>query len=124
MEIIPLIDVMFFLLASFIMVSLSMQKMQTERMELSRVSSAIPDFRPDIFNIGVNKKGEISVGKTNMPLDKLKVLLTDVLKKNTNTPVMLTADQFTVHGDVNRVLSMVRQAGVQRVSFAVSPKEK
>ena len=56
-EIIPLIDVMFFLLASFMMVSLSLQNMQTKRMDLAEAVTAKGDFKPDIFNIGVDKAG-------------------------------------------------------------------
>jgi len=122
-EIIPLIDVMFFLLASFMMISLSMQNMQTKRMDLAMAVSARPDFKPDIFNIGVDRTGEVSVGKTNITLDKLDALLAIALKKNTNAPVFLTADKETLHGSVNRVLDRVRRAGVQRVAFAVESKK-
>jgi biopolymer transport protein ExbD len=122
-EIIPLIDVMFFLLASFMMVSLSMQNMQTKRMDLAEAVSAKPDFKPDIFNIGVDRAGEVSIGKTNITLDKLDALLAAALKKNTNAPVFLTADKDTLHGSVNRVLDRVRRAGVQRVAFSVESKK-
>ncbi len=123
-EIIPLIDVMFFLLAAFMMVSLSMQNMQTKRMDLAEAVTAKGDFRPDIFNIGVDKTGLVSVGKTNITLDKLDEMLAAALKKSTNAPVFVTADRDTLHGSVNRVLDRVRRAGVQRVSFSVSGKSQ
>ena len=121
-EIIPLIDVMFFLLASFMMVSLSMQNMQSRKMDLPEAFTARPDFKPDIFNIGVDRAGAVSVGKTNVALEKLDEMLTAALKRNTNAPVFVTADRETLHGAVNRVLDRVRRAGVQRVSFTVEPK--
>ena len=120
-EIIPLIDVMFFLLASFMMVSLSMQKMQTKKMDLALAVTAAPDFKPDIFNIGVDQAGTVSIGKTNITLEKLDEMLAAALKKNTNSPVFVTADKETLHGSVNRVLARVRSAGVQRVAFSVQP---
>lgn len=123
-EIIPLIDVMFFLLASFMMVSLSMQKAATKRMDLAVAVTAKQDFRPDIFNIGIDKTGQVSIGKNNVTFEQLDAQLADVLKKNTNSPIFLTADQATLHGRVNQVLDRVRRAGVQRVSFAVAPKPK
>ena len=123
-EIIPLIDVMFFLLASFMMVSLSMQNMQTKRMDLAEAVTAVGDFKPDIFNIGLDKSGEVSIGKKAVTLDKLDELLAAALKKNTNAPVFVTADRDTLHGSVNRVLDRVRRAGVQRVSFSVSSKSQ
>ena len=121
-EIIPLIDVMFFLLASFMMVSLSLQNMQSKRMSLPEAITARPDFKPDIFNVGVDKTGSVSVGKTNVTLDKLDEMLAAALKRNTNAPVFVTADRDTLHGQVNRVLDRIRRAGVQRVAFTVDPK--
>ena len=121
-EIIPLIDVMFFLLASFMMVSLSLQNMQSKRMTLPEAITARPDFKPDIFNVGMDKTGNISVGKTNVTLDKLDEMLAGALKRNTNAPVFVTADRDTLHGQVNRVLDRIRRAGVQRVAFTVDSK--
>ena len=45
-EIIPLIDVMFFLLAAFMMVSLSLQKMKTPRMDLAVARTGVRYFHP------------------------------------------------------------------------------
>src|SRR5438874_5511500 len=59
-EIIPLIDIMFFLLASFMMASLSMIRLQSvKNMELPAATSAKRDFKPDIVNIAVSKEGVI-----------------------------------------------------------------
>ena len=121
-EIIPLIDVMFFLLASFMMVSLSLQNMQSKRMSLPEAITARPDFKPDIFNVGVDKSGSVSVGRTNVTLDKLDEMLAAAVKRNTNAPVFVTADRDTLHGQVNRVLDRIRRAGVQRVAFTVDHK--
>ena len=113
---------MFFLLASFMMVSLSMQKAATKKMDLAIAVTSKPDFKPDIFNIGIDKSGQVSIGKESVTFDQLDSQLADALKKNTNAPIFVTADQATLHGRVNQVLDRVRRAGVQRVSFAVSPK--
>jgi len=56
-EIVPLIDVMFFLLAAFMMVSLSLQQSKTRPMELIDAKKATDDFKPDVINIGVEKDG-------------------------------------------------------------------
>ena len=54
LEIIPLIDVMFFLLASFMMVSLTMSKQQTIKVDLPVAAAAKSDFKPDMINLAVN----------------------------------------------------------------------
>lgn len=124
-EIIPLIDVMFFLLASFMMVSLSMQKLKTPKMDLPSAVSARPDFKPDTINVAVDRQGQVSVGKTNVAMDRLDEMLTAFYKRSTNNPVFVTADRETAQGDVNRVLYHIRTAGFQRVAFSVeAPKAK
>ena len=67
-EIIPLIDVMFFLLASFMMVSLSLQKAGTFRMDLPVATTAARDFQPGQLNIGIEADGQVSVEKRRMDL--------------------------------------------------------
>jgi biopolymer transport protein ExbD len=126
-EIIPLIDVMFFLLASFMMVSLSMQKLKTPKMDLPTTVKvqASNDFKPNAINVAVDRQGVISVGKTNIPLDRLDEMLAAAYKRNTNNPVFVSADRDTTQGDVNRALYHIRTAGFQRVSFSVAtPKGK
>ena len=116
-EIIPLIDVMFFLLASFMLVSLSLHKAGTFKMTLPAVTTAKPDFKPDMLNIGVEKDGQVSVEKKHLSLEELDAILKDRLRRNTNTPVYVTADRAALHGQVNRVLERVRGAGVLKVAF-------
>lgn len=119
-EIIPLIDVMFFLLAAFMMVSLSMQKLKTPKLDLPATRHASSDFKPNAINVAVDRQGQISIGKTNIPLDRLDEMLTSAYKRNTNNPVFVSADRETTQGDVNRALFHIRTAGFQRVSFSVT----
>ncbi|PWU18813.1 MAG: biopolymer transporter ExbD [Verrucomicrobia bacterium] len=120
-EIIPLIDIMFFLLASFMMASLTMIRLQSIKMDLPTATTATKDFKPDIVNIAVSKSGDIYVEKTNMNVVDLSRYLGDKLKKNTNVPVYISGDKEATHGSVIRVLDIVRRAGVQKVSFAINP---
>ncbi|RYD29127.1 MAG: biopolymer transporter ExbD, partial [Verrucomicrobiaceae bacterium] len=46
LEIIPLIDIMFFLLASFMLVSLSMTRQQTLKVSLPVASASQKDIKP------------------------------------------------------------------------------
>jgi biopolymer transport protein ExbD len=120
-EIIPLIDVMFFLLASFMMVSLSMQKSQTPKMDLAVATMSRPDFKPDMFNIAVERNGNISVGKTNVTLARLDEMLASAgrVAHGTNVPIFLTGDREATHESITRVLDRVRRAGFLRIAFTV-----
>ncbi len=119
-EIIPLIDVMFFLLASFMMVSLKMIKMQSIKMDLPTATQAKRDFKPDIINISVNKLGEIFVGNNRVTPLELHTVLSNKFRMNTNLPVYISGDREATHGAVINVLDLVRKEGIQKVAFAIS----
>ena len=120
-EIIPLIDIMFFLLASFMMVSLTMIKLQSIKMDLPTATQASRDFKPDIVNISVDKLGDIYIEKTKRTYAELHTYLTNRFQSNTNIPVYISGDKDATHGSVIYVLDLVRKSGIQKVSFAISP---
>ncbi len=120
-EIIPLIDIMFFLLASFMMASLTMIKLQSIKMDLPTATAASRDFKPDILNISVDKLGDVYVGKTQVNIVQLENILSNRYKLNTNVPVYISGDKDATHGAVIRVLDIVRREGIQKVSFAINP---
>jgi biopolymer transport protein ExbD len=119
-EIIPLIDVMFFLLAAFMMVSLSMEKGQHPPMDLPVSRSGEEAFRPDALSIGVQRDGGLSVGTNRMDWVALEQELARRHRADPQTPVFVAADRMASHGSVQQVLDRVRRAGFERVSFVTS----
>lgn len=119
-EIIPLIDIMFFLLASFMMVSLTMIKMQAIKMDLPTATQAQQQFKPEIINIQVDKGGDIYLEKERKTTAELFSFLTNKVNSKTNVPVYISGDREATHGSVISVLDLVRKAGVQKVSFAIT----
>src|SRR5580658_1791058 len=118
-EIIPLIDIMFFLLASFMMVSLQLDRTQNIKVNSPSASTARADFKPDMFNIAVDTNGRVWLGKTNVTLAQLDTALSNRFRLDTNLRVYIRGDTATRHGDMCDVLDAVRRAGVQRVAFMV-----
>ncbi len=123
-EIIPLIDIMFFLLASFMMVSLTMIRMQSIKMDLPTATAATRDFKPDIVNISVDKTGDIYISNKLVNLGELHNILSNRFRANTNVPVYISGDKDATHGAVIRVLDLVRREGIQKVSFAITPQQE
>ena len=121
--IIPLIDIMFFLLASFMMVSLQMQKIRTLKASLPTATLARSTPKPDMINLTVDKFGQVEMDKKPISLPELQTLLSQRLKANTNLPVYVTGTRDATHGSVVYVLDFVKRAGVQRVAIAVKPPE-
>ena len=119
LEIIPLIDIMFFLLASFMMVSLQMQKVRTLKASLPTATAVTAASKPDIVNLTVDKFGQVAVEQKPISLIELGTLLTNRHQMNTNLPVYITGNRDTTHGSMMYVLDFVKRAGIDRVAIAV-----
>jgi biopolymer transport protein ExbD len=122
-EIIPLIDIMFFLLAAFMLASLSMIRLQSIKMDLPTATMAKRDFKPDIVNIAVDKIGDIYIEKKQVNVVQLHEYLSNKFRVNTNFPVYISGDKDASHGSVIRVLDIVRREGIQKVSFAIAAQQ-
>ncbi len=119
LEIIPLIDIMFFLLASFMMVALQMQIVRTLKANLPTATLATSTKKPDIINLDVDKDGQVSVDDRAMTFPDLYSMLTNRCTINTNLPVYITGANNATHGSMMFVLNLVKSAGVRNVAIAV-----
>ncbi|MGL4400594.1 MAG: ExbD/TolR family protein [Luteolibacter sp.] len=115
-EIIPLIDIMFFLLASFMMVSLSMTQLNRVPINLPEASTGVPDPKAPPFQIAVDSNGVITWDAQLVTLSEI----TTRLQRGTDpaeSRVLISADADARHRHVLDVLNAVRAAGVDQVSF-------
>ena len=119
LEIIPLIDIMFFLLASFMMVSLQMQKVRTLKASLPTATLATAAAKPDMVTLTVDRDGQVAIDSKPVSFPGLLTLLTNRYNLNTNLPVYITGTRDATHGSVMYVLDFVKRAGIQRVAIAV-----
>jgi biopolymer transport protein ExbD len=119
-EIIPLIDIMFFLLASFMMVSLQLDRTHNIKVDLPPATQAQHDFKPDMVNIAVDKAGAVWLEKKELTLPELATEVSNRFKADTNLPVYISGDRDTLHGSMVDVLRVVHYAGIQKVAFMVS----
>jgi biopolymer transport protein ExbD len=115
--IIPLIDIMFFLLASFMMVSLQMSRTENIKVNLPAATQARQDYKPDMINIAVDKSGTIWLEKKMILLPELSLVLSNRFRDDTNLPVYISGDRDTLHGDMVNVYEAVRSVGIQKVAF-------
>ena len=115
--IIPLIDIMFFLLASFMMISLQMSRTQNIKVHLPDARTARPDYKPDMVNIAVDQAGDAWLEKQPISLAALTLTVSNRFRADTNLPVYISGDRATLQGRMVDVYDAVRRAGVQKVSF-------
>jgi len=118
-EIIPLIDIMFFLLAAFMLVSLSMVNMKSVPVNLPTATTATMETKNDFVSLAVDKAGLIYFDKLPVGPNELVQRLSHWQQTNENVRVFISGDKESRHGDIVQVLDLVRSAGIQRVAFEI-----
>ena len=118
-EIIPLIDIMFFLLASFMMVSLSQVHMKGMKVNLPTGQSGETQSKKDYISVSVDSNGNPYFDKEEMNYDSLTARLKKVHDENPEAKVFLRGDADTVHFNVIRVLDILRSVGFYKVAFEI-----
>src|SRR5512134_1404389 len=120
-EIIPLIDIIFFLLATFIMVSLSMTRNQGVQVALPTASSASSlldqQDQDKAVTLSVTDKGDVFYNKEKVTLAQLPLKL-QTLKSTAKDPkVIVNSDAGADFKHVVAVLDEVRKIGIGKVGI-------
>jgi len=123
-EIVPLIDIMFFLLASFMLVSLSMVNLKSVKVNLPTATTATADQKKDFVDISVDKGGSMFLNKKLMATNEMEAALAQLARENPKLRVFISGDRDTRNGDMIHVLDIVRSAGIDRVAFEVHPSDE
>lgn len=118
-EIIPLIDIMFFLLASFMMVSLSQTTMKGMRVDLPVGASGQTQSKKDYVSLSVDKDGFTYFDKEKIALEEVLPRLLKVHATNPEAKIFIRGDREAVHGNVTRVLDQIRSSGFSKISFEI-----
>jgi biopolymer transport protein ExbD len=120
-EIIPLIDIMFFLLAAFMLVSLSMVNLKSIKVNLPTATVATIETKQDFVTVSVDRNGVPYFDKQIVGPAELVQRLSAWRRTNENVRVFISGDADARHGDIIRVLDLVRSTGVQKVAFEIRP---
>jgi biopolymer transport protein ExbD len=115
-EIIPLIDIMFFLLAAFMLVSLSMTHLQRVPVNLPEASTGITEAKAPPFQIAIDANGVTTWEGKVVSLSEITARLKEAGAAG-ESRVLISADEDARHKQVLGVLNAVRDAGVDQVSF-------
>jgi len=119
-EIIPLIDIMFFLLASFMMVSLSQTTMKGMKVALPVGASGQTQSKKDYISLSVDKDGYYYFDKTKIALEEILPRLQQVYRTNPDAKIFIRGDREAVHGNVTRMLDQIRSSGLEIKSQATA----
>ncbi len=117
-EIIPLIDVIFFLLATFVLFTLSLNKIQSVPINLP-VASNTPASKSDLdetVTLQVSDQGSCYWNKELITLSEIGPRLQQYKTQVPNPRVLIAGDDKAKFGATILALDEVRKAGIQQVS--------
>jgi len=125
-EIIPLIDIIFFLLATFIMVSLSMTKNQGVQVALPVAASASSlDDQQELekaVTLSVTEKGDVFYNKEKITIAQLPLKLQTFKTTAKDPKVIINSDGGADFKHVVAVLDEVRKIGIGKVGINTDKK--
>ena len=125
-EIIPLIDIIFFLLATFIMVSLSMSKNQGVNVQLPTASTAasLGDQQEldKAVTLTIDGKGDVFYNKEKITIAQLPLRLQTLKSTSKDPKVIINGDASSPFKAVVAVLDAVRAIGIAKVGINTDKK--
>ena len=122
-QLIPLIDILFVLLAFFMAMFLHFNFESALDISVPTATSTAetPAASQEII-INISRDGEIVVGEKQLGLDELSTLLRRASRLSSRQAVIVCADQKTYHERVIQVLDVCAKANVWNISFATARK--
>lgn len=116
-EIIPLIDVIFFLLATFVLFTLSLAKIQSVPVQLPVANPAAKaDPNDTTVTLQVSDAGTCYWNKELITVDEIAPRLQQYKNQEANPRVLIAGDDKARFGIAVLALDQVRKAGIQQVS--------
>jgi biopolymer transport protein ExbD len=123
-EIIPLIDIIFFLLATFVMVSLSMVKSKGVPVNLPVAATGEQQNRDEFTSITVSADNTIYLNREQISAEQLTERLKKIKAEVVDPKVFINGDEDSRLGTTIGVLDEVRRSGISKVAFETKPKVK
>jgi len=121
-EVIPMIDIMMFLLVFFVVISLNMIAGSGVQMEIPS-SKTTTELKASTVTVGVTKDGKVVVSGKPVTPDELKAKLNQ-LKKDGPVDVVLAGDKDVPLQMLLGVMDTIRGSGISSVGIAAIAEKK
>jgi biopolymer transport protein ExbD len=119
--VIPMIDIIFFLLVFFMMSTMFMVEQKVLPVVLPAASAAqLDSLRTE--PVTVMADGTLRFGEDPVSLAQLEARIQTTVAKDRESRFVLRADRTVSYGKVVDVLNLFRKLGVQRLTVAVDPE--
>lgn len=116
--IIPMIDIIFFLLVFFMMNMLSMVNGYSINVKLPAAQSAVVNLQREVA-IAIAADGTIYVDRVIVNLQGLQTILAQAKTQNNAVTVTLNSDENVAYGIVVKVIDIVKNAGITDLVIGV-----
>ena len=117
-EIIPMIDVMFFLLATFILASIAMQKYQGVAVNLNKGNAENISEQQQSITISITHDNLVFINKNQVLLSEVANNLEKLINDKNNN-ILIASDENSKQGIVMQVMLEAKKAGAKKFSFIV-----
>ncbi len=121
--IIPLIDIMFFLLVFFIMSTLYMVEQNTIPVNLPQTLSGKQEVLYKV-TITLTKEGQIQFEQEVIPIGFVKERARAELARQPETVFLLRADESVPYGKVISLLDEIKLAGAKKIAVATEGRKE
>ena len=119
-DILPMIDIIFSILAFLIISSLYLTRLNTIPVDLPRATSSV-NQKNKFINVSIDKSGKLFINNNIVQFEDLKLNVLKLTDKSMNL-VVLNADKDVPHGSVINVLDVLK--GISELKIAISTKLK
>jgi biopolymer transport protein ExbD len=123
-EIIPLIDIIFFLLATFVMVSMSMVKNNGIALNLPAATTGSAQPRDHLTTLSITADGALFLDKQPVSFEQLSTALSSLAAQGNDPHISLSGDVKSEFGIAMLVLDKLREVGISKISIETRSKSK
>ena len=122
-EIIPMIDTMFFLLVFFMIATLSMTIQHGMPVSLPTAESST-DSLDEHVSLTLTREGTLYFNKEVITLQELERRLMNLRQTSSDPSLLINADEQVPHGQVIKVMDLIRLSGITSMSIATQPSSE
>ena len=119
-EIIPMIDVIFFLLVFFMVSSLAMTKVNSIHVALPKTSSSSESLKQKAI-LSVKQDGSLFVNHVQVSLEGIGQALAAAMKDDPQEALLVNADEGANYGIVIKAMDQARLIGIRKFALATNP---
>ena len=119
-EIIPMIDTMFFLLVFFMIATLAMTIQHGMPVSLPTAESSTDKIAEHV-SLTLTREGRLYYNKEVITLQELKIRLASLRQSSSDPSLLINADEEVPHGKVITVMDLIRLSGITSMSIATQP---